>query len=347
MMSLFKNLGKTVKTAPLPAHTIDLPGYVRMPDFIRFYIDHLASKNFSKATMRRYVYDFDSFFQFVAEASGEAIRARDITQEAFLEIDGSGIAAYAEYLALTKQNAPSVINRKLSALQSLFRHLIDIGVLSENPVAKINRPKQAKRDPVYLTKREWDELIQLLPSNIEMNAREAAHYERDRVRDITLFQVLGYSGMRLSEMTQLTWSAIDFHEGTIRVIGKGNKERVIPLAKPVRVALRKYAAHYSVTMRGPDPIFQKQGKALSPRAVQHILKRHVDRLRPVLPFLERKQITPHKLRHTFATRLATGGVDVLTIQQLLGHESVATTQVYAHIGDQEKKRAIELFDGER
>ncbi|WP_251137038.1 tyrosine-type recombinase/integrase [Exiguobacterium sp. s193] len=346
-MSLFKNLGKTVKTVQIPAHTVDLPGYLRMPGFIRDYIDHLASKNFSKATMRRYVYDFDSFFSFVAAASGQDVRAIDITQEAFLEIDGAGIAAYAEYLALTKGNAPSVINRKLSALQSLFRHLIDIGVLSENPVAKINRPKQAKRDPVYLTKREWDELIQLLPSNIEMNPREAAHYERDRVRDVTLFQLLGYSGMRLSEMTQLTWNDLDFHEGTIRVIGKGNKERVIPLAQPARIALRKYAAHYQLSMRGTEAVFEKQGKPLSPRAVQHILKRHTDRLRPVLPFLERKHITPHKLRHTFATRLATGGVDVLTIQQLLGHESVATTQVYAHIGDQEKKRAIELFDGER
>lgn len=346
-MSLFKNLGKTIHKTTVSATAPAIPGYERMPRFIQSYLDQLAAKHFSLATMRRYVYDYEAFFQFVTAASGEEVTARDIPLEAFVEIDAAGIEAYAEYLALTKQNAPSVINRKLSALQSLFRYLVDTGQLSENPVAKVNRPKQAKREPVYLTKREWDELIQLLPSNVEMNAREASHYERDRVRDVTLFQLLGYSGMRLSEMTQLVWNDVDFHENTLRVIGKGNKERLIPLAKPARIALRKYAIHYQMPTSGAVPVFQKHGKPLSPRAVQHILQRHTERLKPVLPFLERKKITPHKLRHTFATRLATGGVDVLTIQQLLGHESVATTQVYAHIGDSEKKRAVDLFDGER
>jgi len=346
-MSLFKNLGKTAEKATERRQFADIPGYHKMPRFIRGYIDHLAAKHFSKATMRRYIYDYLAFFDFVKEASGESIDPVDITIEAFRDIDAEGVAAYAEYLALTRENAPSVINRKLSALQSLFRHLVDTGQVQENPVAKVDRPKQAKREPVYLTKREWEELIQLLPSNVEMNAREASHYERDRVRDVTLFQLLGYSGMRLQEMTNLVWNDIDFHEGRIHVIGKGNKERHIPLALPAKVALRKYAVHYGLAMRGTDPVFEKNGRPLSPRAVQHILKRHTDRLRPLLPFLDRKKITPHKLRHTFATRLATGGVDVLTIQQLLGHESVATTQVYAHIGDQEKKRAIELFDDGR
>ncbi|MCY1691095.1 tyrosine-type recombinase/integrase [Exiguobacterium sp. SL14] len=175
---------------------------------------------------------------------------------------------------------------------------------------KIRSPKSIDRNKrsgnkVYLTKREWDELIQLLPSNVEMNAREASHYERDRVRDVTLFQLLGYSGMRLSEMTQLVWNDVDFHENTLRVIGKGNKERLIPLAKPARIALRKYAIHYQMPTSGAVPVFQKHGKPLSPRAVQHILQRHTERLKSVLPFLERKKITPHKLRHTFATRLAT------------------------------------------
>lgn len=89
------------------------------------------------------------------------------------------------------------------------------------------------------------------------------------------------------------------------------------------------------------PVFKNdKGERLSVRTVQHMLKRHIDRLKPYLSFLVHKQVTPHKLRHTFASRLAMAGVDVLTIQQLLGHESVATTQVYAHIGDEKKIQAI-------
>ncbi|MFN3367112.1 MAG: tyrosine-type recombinase/integrase, partial [Exiguobacterium mexicanum] len=172
-------------------------------------------------------------------------------------------------------------------------------------------------------------------SNVGMSDREASWYERNRDRDFLMIQLLGLTGMRVSELVGLDWNDIDRENGTIRVIGKGNKERVIPIASPLEPLLDGYRG------QGAGPLFcSEKGKRISVRTVQHALKGHIDRLKPYLPFLTHKQVTPHKLRHTFASRLAMSGVDVLTIQQLLGHESVATTQVYAHIGDEKKKQAL-------
>lgn len=332
-MSIFRQLGQS--PTKVDARRFNLNGYERMPGFIQRFLNHLAAKHYSEQTAQRYLYDFLDFFRWVETASASEVDPSSVEIESFVEFDHAGAEAYATYLALELDNAPSVINRKLSSMQSLFNHLIETGITAHNPFQAVERPKRAKRNPVYLTEQEWLDFSTLVRSNVGMSDREASWYERNRDRDFLMIQLLGLTGMRVSELVGLDWKDIDRENGTIRVIGKGNKERVIPIASPLEPLLDGYRG------QGAGPLFcSEKGKRISVRTVQHALKGHIDRLKPYLPFLTHKQVTPHKLRHTFASRLAMSGVDVLTIQQLLGHESVATTQVYAHIGDEKKKQAL-------
>ncbi|WP_215141160.1 tyrosine-type recombinase/integrase [Exiguobacterium qingdaonense] len=333
-MSIFRQLGQ--RPTLTTAKRFELNGLQQLPTFIQQFFHHLAAKHYSKQTAQRYVYDILGFFRWVEHVSGTKLEPEAIDLEAFTEIDHSGAEAYATYLALDLENSPSVINRKLSTLQSLFNYLIESNQATTNPFQSVERPKRGKRNPVYLTEAEWLDFSTLVRSNVGMTNREASWYEANRSRDFLIIQLLGLTGMRVSELVGLNWSDLDLETGTIRVIGKGDKERLIPMAGPLHPLLTEFR-----NTRGDGALFQNEkGRRIAVRTVQHILKGHIDRLKPYLPFLSHKQVTPHKLRHTFATRLAMSGVDVLTIQQLLGHESVATTQVYAHIGDERKKHAI-------
>lgn len=333
-MSIFRQLGQAPKQ--VMTKRFELNGLHRLPPFIQQFFHHLAAKHYSKQTAQRYVYDLLDFFRWVEKASASELEPENIELGAFVEFDHSGADAYATYLALELDNAPSVINRKLSTLQSLFNFLIETNQATHNPFQAVERPKRGKRNPVYLTETEWLDFSTLVRSNVGMTNREANWYEINRGRDFLIIQLLGLTGMRVSELVGLDWNDINLETETIRVIGKGNKERLIPIAAPLLPLLSQAFEQYK-----DGPVFQNdKGKRIAVRTVQHMLKSHIDRLKPYLPFLSSKQVTPHKLRHTFATRLAMSGVDVLTIQQLLGHESVATTQVYAHIGDERKKQAL-------
>lgn len=333
-MSIFGQLGQRPTTTNLKR--FELNRLHRLPVFIQQFFHHLAAKHYSKQTAQRYVYDVLDFFRWVEHVSGTELEPETIDLAAFTEIDHAGAEAYATYLALELENAPSVINRKLSTLQSLFNYLIETNQATINPFQAVERPKRGKRNPIYLTESEWLDFSTLVRSNIGMTNREASWYEANRERDFLIIQLLGLTGMRVSELIGLNWTDINFETETIRVIGKGNKERLIPIAGPLQPLLIEYRQ-----LSREGALFQNgKGKRIAVRTVQHVLKGHIDRLKPYLPFLSYKQVTPHKLRHTFATRLAMSGIDVLTIQQLLGHESVATTQVYAHIGDERKKHAI-------
>lgn len=333
-MSIFRQLGQRPTTTNLKR--FELNGLHRLPVFIQQFFHHLAAKHYSKQTAQRYVYDVLDFFRWVEHVSGTELEPETIDLAAFTEIDHAGAEAYATYLALELENAPSVINRKLSTLQSLFNYLIETNQATINPFQAVERPKRGKRNPIYLTESEWLDFSTLVRSNVGMTNREASWYEANRERDFLIIQLLGLTGMRVSELVGLNWTDINFETETIRVIGKGNKERLIPIAGPLQPLLIEYRQ-----LSREGALFQNEkGKRIAVRTVQHVLKGHIERLKPYLPFLTYKQVTPHKLRHTFATRLAMSGIDVLTIQQLLGHESVSTTQVYAHIGDEQKKHAI-------
>ncbi|MCX7770722.1 MAG: tyrosine recombinase XerC [Proteobacteria bacterium] len=211
---------------------------------------------------------------------------------------------------LYKKNKATSILRKISSLRVLGKFLVREGVLNINIFEEIPLPKRGKYLPTFLTVDEAFSLIESINPDNFINARNRA-----------IFDLLYSEGLRVSELTSLKLSQIDFKNSCIRVLGKGGKERIVPLGERAKNSLLKYLELRNKVAKENEHVFlNKSGYRLSVRTIQ----RWLDRLSP-------KKITPHGLRHSFATHLLEGGADLRSIQELLGHESISTTQKYLHI----------------
>lgn len=219
------------------------------------------------------------------------------------------------------------ISRKLSSLRQFYRFLQKEKVIEKDPLLFIERPKREKRLPEFLTQEETGRLLDFLSSRA---------YDLKGKRDYVIASLLYYTGMRISELTNLRLSDIQSTEGgvTVRVKGKGNKERIIPLNRKVQDVLMIWQMTRPNTMH--DYIFvTKGGEKLYSRYPQRLFRRIGNELGI------NKRLTPHKLRHTFATHLLHKGEDLINIQNLLGHATLATTQIYAHTTMDRLNKAVE------
>ncbi|WP_337288230.1 tyrosine recombinase XerC [Candidatus Methylomirabilis sp.] len=237
------------------------------------------------------------------------------------EIDTLAIRAFVADLH-RRGIARSSIARKLATLRSFFRYLCREGVLAANPAKLVPTPKLPKRLPAYLTVDEVDRL--LVPPGEEDVAS---------ARDVAILELFYASGIRLSELTGLSVRDMDIREGLVRVKGKGSKERIVPVGSKATTALRCYLDRRSELIpeskRGtPEPValfLNRQGGRLSSRGAARIVLKHLNRS-GVGP-----KITPHGLRHSYATHLLQAGADLRAIQELLGHSRLSTTQRYTHL----------------
>lgn len=238
-----------------------------------------------------------------------------------VEIDSLTIRAFVADLH-RRGIGRSSIARKLATLRSFFRYLCREGVLAANPAKLVPTPKLPKRLPAYLT---VDEADRLLTPPGEQDAASA--------RDLAILELFYASGIRLSELTGLDMRDMDIQEGLVRVQGKGGKERIVPVGSKAIVALRRYLDRRSELMQGsrrgdPEPaalFLNRRGGRLSQRSVARIVLRYLNQS-GVGP-----KITPHGLRHSFATHLLQAGADLRAIQELLGHARLSTTQRYTHL----------------
>ena len=238
-----------------------------------------------------------------------------------VEIDSLTIRAFVADLH-RRGIGRSSIARKLATLRSFFRYLCREGVLAANPAKLVPTPKLPKRLPAHLT---VDEVDRLLAPPGEKDAASA--------RDLAILELFYASGIRLSELTGLDMRDMDIQEGLVRVKGKGGKERIVPVGSKATTALRRYLDRRSelipVSKRGtPEPaalFLNRQGGRLSSRGVARIVLKHLNQsgLGP--------KITPHGLRHSYATHLLQAGADLRAIQELLGHSRLSTTQRYTHL----------------
>ncbi|MFS1519239.1 tyrosine-type recombinase/integrase [Bacillus sp. SCS-151] len=329
--------------------------FSNMPQFIQAYLISRISLNYSTNTIQRYIYDFKFFFEYVIEKASIELNMNDITLDDFIALEPSGVRNYVRYLAIEQKNNPKTINRKLSALKSVFSYLQQQDVIISNPIEGIERPKVGRSEPVFLTKQECSELLTFINNedNYKSN-REKTYQQLFKYRDITIIHLMMMTGLRISELCSLQVHNISWHRKEITVIGKGSKQRSVPLSDDTLNNIQLYLHKLDEDNRPTkpnDPLFvgydfklKKLKLGISVSAVQKMINRHLIRAKEHLPFLTYKHITAHKLRHSFATELAQQGVDVLTIQNLLGHESVATTQIYAHIQSETKKKAIALLN---
>lgn len=328
-----------------------------LPAFVHDYLLSRMALSYSPATIQRYIYDLHFFFSYVKRMSGEPhFDLSSIKLDEFLQLEKTGVQHYISYLALEVENEARTINRKLSALQSLFDYLIKEELTTVNPVRGVDRPKVRKREPIFLTKNEVNELLHFLRTAPYQNTslRQQRYDEKLLKRDYVTIYLLIATGLRISELVHLKMKQIHFTKKQVSVYGKGNKERTIPLADysiqlineyidslPLEAQPNKAEDHLLV---GYDFMKNEYKPSVSVSAIQKMIQRRIEQAAEHVDALQKKNITAHKLRHTFATALVENGVDLLTIQSLLGHESVATTQVYAHVQDRAREKAIEQLN---
>jgi len=280
-----------------------------MERWLEGFRKHLAvERNVSPNTVDAYLRDMGAFHHFLKETAR-------MQEEGDSLLRGIDHIVIRRYLALLHgQNKKSSIARKLASLRTFFRYLIREGVVEVNPAEMVGTPRQEKYLPRTLT---VDETYNLMESGREKTLLA--------LRDRAILETLYSCGLRVGELTGLDVGNLDLREGLVRVVGKGRKERIVPVGRKAREALQSY-----LDARGnpsdKDPLFvNRRGGRLTPRSVQRNLK--VQLLKSGLL----KDATPHSLRHSFATHLLDGGADLRSIQELLGHASLSTTQKYTQV----------------
>ena len=268
----------------------------------------------SPHTSRNYLSDLAQFHKFLLE------RELALNKHGGLDVAKVDIHIVRAYLAsLTADRKKSSIGRKLAVLKGFFRYLVTIKRLAKDPLLLINSPKQEKPLPKFLT---VDDVFHLLEVGKLENGLD--------LRDRAVLEVFYSTGIRVSELVGLDWADIDRQLGIIRVVGKGSKERIVPIGLVALKALESYAEtvrlRWTVVCRGETPVFlNHRGRRITTRSVARIVEKHLK-----LAGIEVK-MGPHGLRHSFATHLLNGGADLRVIQELLGHVSLSTTQRYTHL----------------
>jgi len=293
---------------------------MNLKDSIVKYLEYLSSeKGYSEHTIRGYGRDLNDFYLFLKNRNGK--RKIDIRK-----IDAQMVREYVSHLF--NSYSRSSISRKLSAIRSLFRYLEKRQKIDMNPASEVSSPKLPRYIPSYLT---VDEIFRLLSDP-----------KRDDpfiLRDLAILEVFYSCGLRVSELASLNVKDIDRSNSTIRVMGKGKKERIVPIGDTALSAIDRYLEAISPLRKGDQgdlPLFINQrGGRLTPRSILRIVKRHV-REKGIL-----KDISCHSLRHTFATHLLDAGADLRSVQEMLGHVSLSTTQKYTHISID---RLMEVYD---
>jgi integrase/recombinase XerC len=298
-----------------------------LASWIEQYLMHLRyERDASPHTLRNYASDLYQFLHFLTTADeGESRPEPEPAQ-----IDNLTIREFLGKL-YQRQNRKSSVARKLASLRSFLKYLAGQGVIPNNPARMVSSPKQEKRLPEHLSPTTVVELVEAPSSTTKLG-----------LRDLAILELLYATGMRVGELVGLDLEALDMDGGFVRVLGKGRKERIIPFGHKAAEAIRAYLeVRHEIGARGAgssgaaggEALFLNfRGRRLTTRGVARIVDSHVARL------AQRLRVHPHTLRHTFATHMLDAGADLRSIQELLGHESLSTTQKYTHVSTEQLVR---------
>ena len=309
----------------------DIPNY--MKDFL-LYMKNI--KNRSSNTVREYYYDLRDVFRFlklykanvkVKDITNDTINQTNISDldlEYLRKIDLQDLYAYLDYISETRSDKSTTRARKVAALKSFFNFMtFKQKALDKNPTVELETPKLSKRLPKYLT---LDESKALLHSIEGKNEK----------RDTCIITLFLNCGLRLSELVSINMK--DMKDNVLTVVGKGDKERSVYLNSACQKAIAEYIAVRPKDIKDRDALFiSERGTRIGRRTVELMVKKYV-----TLAGLDPKKYSPHKLRHTAATLMHKyGNVDIRSLQQILGHESISTTEIYTHIDSEQIKEALE------
>ena len=283
---------------------------------IEKYIKYLRyEKNYSLHTEISYSEDLHQFADFLS------VHFPDVN---FHSVDADIVRMWIISLMENKMS-PRSVNRKLSALKSFYKYLLRMGEVTSNPVKKIIGPKTAKPIPAFVNDADMDSIL-------DNDNEDTSDFERMRNRlMIELFYV---TGMRRAELIGLKDSDVDFYAGTIQVTGKRNKQRLIPFSDKVKALVEKYIyiRNNEVENQSGYLFVKKDGGQLYPMMVHRIVTEDLRRI-PTL-----SKTSPHVLRHTFATSMLNNGADINAVKEILGHSSLAATEIYTHTSFEELKK---------
>lgn len=310
------------------------------PGFLNSFLDYTATiLNKSQNTVKEYNYDLNTFLKYILyhfkmtdKKDLKQISIRNMSLDTVSKITLDDIHSFLFYLTNTYSSKAATRARKVSSIRVFFNYLCNkAGLIEKNPAQNLETPKLDKRIPKYLT---LDDSKKLLEAVNDMD-------DRNKERDYAIITLFLNCGMRLSELVGINIKDINFNDQKLNVIGKGNKERTIYLNSACMNAVNKYLAvrpHDNVKYDSKDALFlSERRERISNRTVQYIVKQELKRAG-----LDTNKYSVHKLRHTAATLMYKyGNVDIRALQELLGHESISTTEIYTHVDNSQIRNAVE------
>ena len=287
-------------------------------DWIEQFIHYLsAEKNASSHTCRSYRTDLEQFWEFLLNTGTCLGPSGGVVIET---IDRLTIRKYLTFLH--RKNKKVSIARKVSTLRSFFKFLVKEKRVTSNPAKSVSTPKVEKVLPSVLT---VDEAFRMVEAPRASSRNPVDPGKPMALRDHAILELLYSSGVRVGELVGLNWGQLDPDLGLVKVMGKGRKERIVPVGSRALEALAAYRDERGITSDG-EPLFtNRNGGRLTARSVDRLVKRYTKRSGIF------RRISPHSLRHTFATHLLDAGADIREIQEMLGHVSLSTTQRYTHL----------------
>ena len=310
------------------------------PDYLNSFLDYaITILNKSPNTVKEYNYDLANFLKFIKihlkltnERDYSKIIINDMKLDTIKKITLEDIHSYLSYMAIDLKSKPATRARKASSIRVFFNYLSQKSKLIEiNPAQNLETPKLEKRMPKYLTLEDSKRLL-------ETAANEDA---RNPERDYAIITLFLNCGMRVSELVNINFTDISFDDCKMNVIGKGNKERTIYLNKACMNAINNYLKvrpKIAIKSGSEKALFlSERTERISNRTVQYIVKQELRKAG-----LDTNKYSVHKLRHTAATLMYQyGDVDIRALQELLGHESISTTEIYTHVANQQVRNAVE------
>jgi integrase/recombinase XerC len=295
------------------------------------FLDHLRyERNVSAHTVRNYESDLQQFFDYLNPPQEKAKGKKSVEPD-IKDLDHITIREWLATLH-SDHKKKSSIARKLAALRTFFQFLVREGAVESNPAKLVATPRKEKKLPVHLSVEDAVRFIETPDADSDFGKRDRA-----------ILELLYATGVRVSELVQLDLRDIDFNNKLLRVFGKRRKERIVPFGDPAAKALREYLSvrekflkNAPVTKRDAQPlILNYQGTRMTTRSVGRLVEKYIRMCAGI------HDISPHALRHSFATHLLDSGADLRDIQALLGHARLSTTQVYTHVS---MEKLIEVYD---
>lgn len=300
-----------------------------MEQLLTQFLDHLRyERNLSEHTLRNYQSDLEQFLDYLAPAHPKTGKR---SEPKIAAIDHITIREWLSELHSAQKKKASIA-RKLAALRTFFQFLVREGIIEMNPAKLVSTPRLEKKLPVHLSVEEAIKFVET--PNVETDLGK---------RDRAMLELMYATGVRVAELTKLNLGHIDFKNRLIRVTGKRRKERIVPFGEPALEALKNYLEvreeflnAAGISEREPEALFLNyQGTRITTRSVGRMVEKYIR------VCAGRYDISPHALRHSFATHLLDSGADLRDIQELLGHARLSTTQIYTHVS---MEKLIQVYD---